>query len=90
MKHLGLFAAGVLFGTAGIKLLSSKDAKKVYTQTTAAALRVKDSVMKTVTAVRENAEDIYAGAKDINERRAEQEAADEITDQSGAEAAAAE
>lgn len=88
MKHLGLFAAGVLFGTAGIKLLGSKDAKKVYTQTTAAALRVKDSVMKTVTVVRENAEDIYAGAKDINERRAEQEAADEIADQSGAEAAA--
>lgn len=88
MKHLGLFAAGVLFGTAGIKLLGSKDAKKVYTQTTAAALRVKDSVMKTVTTVRENAEDIYAGAKDINERRAEQEAADEIADQSVAEAAA--
>ena len=87
MKHLGLFAAGVLFGTAGIKLLGSKDAKKVYTQTTAAALRVKDSVMKTVTVVRENAEDIYAGAKDINERRVEQEAADEIADQSGAEAA---
>ena len=85
---MGLFAAGVLFGTAGIKLLGSKDAKKVYTQTTAAALRVKDSVMKTVTVVRENAEDIYAGAKDINERRAEQEAADEIADQSGAEAAA--
>lgn len=33
---LGLFAAGVLFGTAGIKILSSKDAKKVYTHTTAA------------------------------------------------------
>lgn len=30
MKHLGLFAAGVLFGTAGLKILSSKDAKKVY------------------------------------------------------------
>ena len=28
----GLFAAGVLFGTAGIKFLSSKDAKKVYTE----------------------------------------------------------
>ena len=26
MKHLGLFAAGVLFGTAGLKILSSKDA----------------------------------------------------------------
>ena len=30
-KHTGIFAAGVLFGTAGIKILSSKDAKKVYT-----------------------------------------------------------
>ena len=35
-KKTGLFAAGVLFGTAGIKLLSSKDAKKVYTGCTAA------------------------------------------------------
>ena len=38
MKHLGLFAAGVLFGTAGLKILSSKDAKKVYSHTTAAVL----------------------------------------------------
>ena len=29
MKHLGLFAAGVLFGTAGLKILSSKEAKAV-------------------------------------------------------------
>ena len=42
MKKLGLFAAGVLFGTAGIKLLGSKDAKKVYAHTTAAALRAKE------------------------------------------------
>ena len=63
MKKLAMFAAGVLFGTAGIKLLSSKDAKKVYTHTTAAVLRAKDSVMETVTTVRENAEDIYADAK---------------------------
>ena len=48
MKKLGLFAAGVLFGTAGIKLLGSKDAKKVYAHTTAAALRAKECVMKTV------------------------------------------
>ena len=51
----GLFAAGVLFGTAGIKLLSSKDAKKVYTECTAA--------------VQENAGDIYADAQQINEDR---------------------
>ena len=65
----GLFAAGVLFGTAGIKLLSSKDAKKVYTECTAAVLRAKDCVMKTVSSVQENAGDIYADAQQINEDR---------------------
>ena len=50
-KHSGVFAAGVLFGTAGIKLLSSKDAKKVYTNCTAAVLRAKDCVMKIVSKV---------------------------------------
>ena len=28
-EKLGLFAGGVLFGTAGIKILTSRDAKKV-------------------------------------------------------------
>ena len=64
---------GVLFGTAGIKVLSSKDAKKAYTHCTAAVLRAKDSVMKTVTTVQENAEDIYAEAKQINLDREENE-----------------
>ena len=85
MKKFGLFAAGVLFGTAGIKVLSSKDAKKVYTHTTAAVLLAKDSVMETVTAVRENAEDIYADAKAINQQRAQQEADAVIEDASEAE-----
>ena len=62
-KSLALFAGGVLFGSAGIKLLSSKDAKKVYTHTTAAALRMKDCVMA----------DILASAKDINQERAARE-----------------
>ena len=69
-KKTGFFAAGVLFGTAGIKILSSRDAKKVYTHCTAAALRAKESVMKTVTSIQENAEDIYAEATQINEERA--------------------
>ena len=68
-----LFFGGVLFGTAGIKVLSSKDAKKAYTHCTAAALRAKDSVMKTVTTVQENAGDIYAEAKQINIEREENE-----------------
>lgn len=78
-KHSGVFAAGVLFGTAGIKILSSKDAKKVYTNCTAAVLRAKDCVMKTVSKVQENAEDIYAEAQQINEDRAAAEEAFEDT-----------
>ena len=69
-KHSGVFAAGVLFGTAGIKLLSSKYAKKVYTNCTAAVL---------VSKVQENAEDIYAEAQQINEDRAAAEEAFEDT-----------
>ena len=81
----GLFAAGVLFGTAGVKVLGSKDAKKVYTNCTAAALRAKDCVMKTATTIQENAEDIYAEAQQINEDRAAAEevvedTAEEVTD----------
>ena len=68
-EKLGLFAGGVLFGTAGIKILTSKDAKKVYTHATAAVLRAKDCVMETGTRTRENCSDIYADAKDINETR---------------------
>ena len=69
IKKIALFAAGTLFGSAGFKILSSKDAKKVYTHATAAVLRAKDCVMETVTRTRENCSDIYADAKDINETR---------------------
>ena len=72
-KKTGIFAAGVAFGTAGIKILSSKDAKKLYTNCTAAVLRAKECVLKTATKVQENAEDIYAEAQQINEDRAEAE-----------------
>ena len=74
-KKSGLFAAGVLFGTAGIKVLSSKDAKNFYTSCTAAVLRAKDCVMKTATCVQENATDIYESAKQMNEERAAAEEA---------------
>lgn len=72
-RGLAVFVGGFLFGTAGVKLLGSKDAKKAYAHATAAALRMKDSVMKTVTTVQENAADVLASAKDINEKRAAQE-----------------
>ena len=78
VKNLAVFAGGVLFGSAGLKLLSSRDAKKAYTQTVAAALRMKESVMETVTTVQENAADILASAKNLNAQRVEQETADTL------------
>ena len=72
-KNVALFAGGVLFGTAGVKLLSSRDAKNVYVKGTAAVLRAKDCLMKTAETVQENAEDILAEAKQINEERAAEE-----------------
>ena len=81
IKKTGIFAAGVLFGTAGVKVLGSKDAKKVYTNCTAAALRAKDCVMKTATTIQENAEDIYAEAQQINEERAAAEETENIEDE---------
>ncbi len=72
-SRLAYFVGGTLFGSVGLKLLTSKDAKKVYTHITAAGLRMKDSVMETVTTVQENANDILAAAKDLNEERAAKE-----------------
>ena len=90
-KKTGIFAAGVAFGTAGIKALSSNDAKKFYTNVTAAVLRAKECVMQTVTKVQENAGDIYEEAKQINEERAAKEAVyDEVEDEVEAEAEEAE
>ena len=73
-SKLASFIGGVLFGSVGIKLLSSKDAKKAYTHITAAGLRMKNSAMKTVATVQENAGDILASAKELNEERAAKEA----------------
>lgn len=89
-KKLALFAGGVLFGTAGIDILKSRDAKKLYTHTTAAVLRAKDCVMKAVTTVREGAQDIYADAQDINEIRAQKDAVIEDAPMEAAPAEAAE
>lgn len=74
VSKLGWFAAGTLFGSVGIKLLTSKDAVNCYVHATAAGLRVKDQVMDTVTNVQEAASDILASAKDLNDERAKKEA----------------
>ena len=67
---LALFIGGALFGSAGIKLLASRDAKKVYSHVTAAALRCQDEMMKQMELFQEGCSDILAEAKKINDERA--------------------
>lgn len=91
IPKIACFVGGTLFGSAGIKLLTSKDAKKVYVHVTAAGLRAKDCVMTTVDTVQENANDILASAQDLNEERAAREEAEreaaEIADAEASEEA---
>jgi len=80
-SKLGIFAGGVLAGTAGIRILSSKDAKKVYTHCTAAVLRAKDVVVDQATILQENCQDIYEDAKRINNDREKIEQDSEIKEE---------
>ncbi|HJB06450.1 MAG TPA: hypothetical protein H9716_01125 [Candidatus Enterocloster faecavium] len=88
-KKTAIFAGGVLFGTAGVKVLGSSDAKKFYVNCLAAGLRAKECVMTTATNIQENAEDILAEAEEINrQRNGEEEFADESQESAEAETAA--
>lgn len=91
IPKIACFVGGTLFGSVGIKLLTSKDAKKAYVHVTAAGLRAKDCVMTTVDTVQENANDILASAQDLNEERAAREEAErdaaEIADTEASEEA---
>ncbi len=59
---------GFLAGTAGVKIFSGRTAKKVYTHITAAALRGADDVMSRVEIIKENCQDIYNDANEINDK----------------------
>lgn len=68
-KEVCSFLGGVVFGTAGIAILASEEAKKVYTNATEIGMRAKDKIMEKATIIQENAGDIYADAKEINENK---------------------
>ena len=68
-RKIGMFLGGVLFGTAGVKLLGSHDAKRFYIKCLAAGLRAKDCAMTAATNIQENAEDVLAEAREINAKR---------------------
>ena len=80
LEKIKLLGYGFLLGTAGVKVLSSPEAKKVYTQVTAAALRGVEEVTRVATNIKENCEDIAAEAKQINERRGAEARQREIED----------
>ena len=77
VKKIALFVGGTVFGSLGFKVLKSREAKKVYVHTTAAALRAKESVMTDVTKARESCGDILAEAKELNEQKKAENAAKE-------------
>ena len=77
---IALFLGGTLFGSAGLKILGSRDAKKVYTHVTAAVLRGREQVMRDVETVQESCSDILADAKALNEARAARQEAAFIED----------
>ena len=74
VKSANLFAAGLALGTVGLKMLTSKDAKKVYANVVAPGLRAKESVMQTAEKVQASSGSILADAQEINENRRKEEA----------------
>ena len=77
VKNANLFMSGLALGTLGLKVLTSKDARKVYANVLAAGLRAKESLMQTAEKVQASGGDILAEAKEINESRSEELFAEE-------------
>lgn len=77
---IAIFVYGALFGSAGLKILASKDARKLYTHLTAAGLRCKQELMRNVDEVQAACSDILADARQINAEREAAEAAAFVED----------
>ena len=69
LEKFCIFATGVVFGTAGIKLLSTKEAKKVYTHLTAAGIRAGKYLDGQAKAIEKTDKEIYADAQALNAER---------------------
>lgn len=63
LKTPGVFAGGVAFGSLGLKLLASKDAKKGYSYTLSKLYKLKDGVDGTISNIKQHADDVVADAK---------------------------
>lgn len=70
MTKIGIAVGVVALGTAGVILLTSDDAKKVYTKVTAAALRAGDAVKDSFVGIADSCREILDDAMDYNAERA--------------------
>jgi|GEM_PF-6875715 len=73
LVQAGIFVLGQAAGIIGMKVLKSREAKKAMVQTTALALRIRESFTASTVSVQECAGDIVAEAKEVNRKREEQE-----------------
>lgn len=67
VKKSGMFFGGVAFGSVGLKALSSKEAKELYSKSIVVAFKVKDQLDTVVSTVKQHSDDILAQAKDMYE-----------------------
>ncbi len=72
MIGIGWFLGGLLVGAKGKEIFGSKDAKKVYSKVLSYGLDAKDCILETTDSLKENLEDVYAEAKEMQGTRAEQ------------------
>jgi len=56
-KKSGLFLGGLAFGTIGLKVLASKEAKKGYSRALAKAYKLKDELDASVSVVKQHGDE---------------------------------
>lgn len=62
-KKSGLFLGGAFFATKGVKILTSKEAKKCYSKALSATFKLKDEVDTVLSKAKQHTEDVYNDAK---------------------------
>ncbi|MGF3065818.1 DUF6110 family protein [Facklamia sp. P12945] len=83
-KSSGLFLGGALFGTLGLKVLTSKKAKETYAHVIAKSYQLKDELDANVSTIKQHTDDVLSDAQEIYLAQKQQEQADSIEDIAGA------
>ncbi|MCR8968451.1 DUF6110 family protein [Facklamia sp. 7083-14-GEN3] len=72
-KSSGLFLGGALFGTLGLKVLTSKKAKEKYAEMIASSYQFKDELDASVSSIKQHTDDVLADAQEIYQARKQEE-----------------